>query len=179
MGRIYEQLLHGNFVHPPTALMRRDLIDRAGPFDTSLRYSMEYELFMRAARLGAFAYVDAPLLRYRRSVHQLSHTSAGGRMPLETAAIFKRLREADPALHAAHRDLFRRRIGEALLDASETISASARLRAFGLWLGALRNRAPAAALLRCLAKILMPRSMIALGKRILRPATPERLSHDS
>lgn len=99
-GDIYVPLLHGNLVHPPTVMVRRGVFDTVGWFDESLRYSSDYDLILRVARTGLFAYIDAPLLRYRISAMQMSQTG-GATIPLETVRILERIRRCDPLVHAS------------------------------------------------------------------------------
>src|SRR3546814_9264755 len=84
-GSAFESLLWGNFVHPPTVMVRRRLFDQIGVFDETLRYNSDYDFIVRASRAGLFAFIEQPLLRYRISTTQMSHAAAGGKIPLETA----------------------------------------------------------------------------------------------
>ena len=95
---MYERLLEGNFVHPGTVLVRRSALDRAGPFDESLRHATEYDLIVRLARLGPIAFVDAPLNRYRLWAGQLSNGVS--RIWLDTIAVLEKVRHDDPAYAA-------------------------------------------------------------------------------
>jgi glycosyltransferase involved in cell wall biosynthesis len=45
------------FICQPTVFLRRALVERLGYLDTSLRYCMDYDLWIRAARVTAFAFV--------------------------------------------------------------------------------------------------------------------------
>ncbi len=95
-GDVYDSLVWGNFVHPPTVMVRRTVLQEAGFSDEHLRYSSDYELIIRMSRQTRFAYVDASLLRYRRSAGQMSHLHAGALMQLETVHILEKLRREDP-----------------------------------------------------------------------------------
>ena len=62
VGRAYPHLAFGNFVHPPTSIMvRREILEGAGPFDESLRWTSDWECdrarvaarALRARRTGA------------------------------------------------------------------------------------------------------------------------------
>jgi glycosyltransferase involved in cell wall biosynthesis len=55
------------------ALVRREIIIRAGLFNTALRGSEDFNLWLRILRLGGIAYQRTPLHRYRR--HDASLTS--------------------------------------------------------------------------------------------------------
>jgi glycosyltransferase involved in cell wall biosynthesis len=68
-GDFFELLFLGNVVLPSSALIRRDLLDRIGPFDTTLRVGEDTEFFHRAASFARGAVVMSRLVRYRTSHH--------------------------------------------------------------------------------------------------------------
>lgn len=167
-GPVYQKLLRGNFVHPPTVMVRRRVFETTGFFDESLRYNSDYDFIVRTARSGPFAFIEQPLLRYRLSSTQMSHAAAGGKIPLETAAILGKVQHDDPAFYAAHRALFRERIGQSLILAADGIAAQSRRRAIvlllrGLCLHPLCRHAP-----RALARILASGLAVAAVRRIKR-----------
>lgn len=168
-GDVYERLLWGNFVHPPTVMVRRRVFDEVGFFDESLRHNSDYELIIRIARSGPFAFVDAPLLRYRRSAAQMSQ-AFGSKVALETARILERIRRVDPALYARNQPLIERRIAEALIGAAESIGVHDRRQALWLLARGLRSRVMPARALRAFAKILLSGAAIATLKRVGRRA---------
>jgi hypothetical protein len=164
VGDAYQLLLAGNFVHPPTVLMRRNAFERVGYYDQTLRYSCDYDQTIRICRLGGFAYVDAPLLRYRRSETQMSNAWANGVIPLETAQVLEKVRRDDPAVYTANRALFEARFSGACIEAAGMIGATDRTRALGLLARGLRHRFAFASGARALAKILIPRSVVVAVK---------------
>src|SRR5690606_11996704 len=62
-------------------LVRREYFLRTGGFDPTLRHSEDWELWLRLAKLGGFAYLDEPLVKIRR--HK-SNTSGKVRLMLES-----------------------------------------------------------------------------------------------
>ena len=73
----------------PSAFFRRDLWEKVGGFDTSLKYVMDLDLWTRMARAGTkYEVVDFPVWGFRW--HEGSLT-AGGLHEEETAAEFRRL----------------------------------------------------------------------------------------
>lgn len=72
-GDVFAELIPRNFVPVETALMRTETWRALGGFDPALRYLEDWELCLRAARTGPFAYVDRPLARYRVHARNLSH----------------------------------------------------------------------------------------------------------
>lgn len=72
-GDVFAALIPRNFVPVETALLRTETWRALDGFDRELRYLEDWELCLRAARKGPFAYVDRPLARYRVHARNLSH----------------------------------------------------------------------------------------------------------
>lgn len=72
----YDKLLKGNFIPHPATFVRRELIERAGGFDTGLKYAMDYDLWLRLGRLAEPVQLDEPLTAFRE--HEGSLSSAQG-----------------------------------------------------------------------------------------------------
>lgn len=53
-------------------LMKKELALRVGGFDCGLRYSQDWDLWLRLAETGGFGYVDSPLVKIRRHSNNLS-----------------------------------------------------------------------------------------------------------
>lgn len=71
-GKVFDVLLRGNFIHPPTALFRKKVFEAVGEQRTELVNATDYEYFLRITQRYAVGYIDAPLLRYRISATQSS-----------------------------------------------------------------------------------------------------------
>jgi glycosyltransferase involved in cell wall biosynthesis len=155
-GKVYEALLEGNFVHPPTVMMRAEAASRAGDCDASLRYSSDYEYFIRLARQGEFAFVPRDLLRYRLSAQQMSRKAVGGTMQLENIAILDRLAVDDPAVYEARRPMLERRRAQSYLSAAEAIGPSDRRRSLRLLAASMRHRVLPVPLMHALACVTIP-----------------------
>lgn len=164
-GQAYESLLRGNFVHPPTVMVRRSALDEAGLFDEMLRFNSDYDLIVRIARTGPFAFIDAPLLRYRVSSTQMSHAGAAGRIPLETIAILEKVRVHDPETYWKFRSLFRLRKAELLILAAEGMAASNRPKAFWLLVKGLGSGPRFHGFIRALAYIMVPGFALSAVRR--------------
>lgn len=167
-GPVFESLLWGNFVHPPTVMVRRRLFDEIGLFDESLRYNSDYDFIVRASRAGPFAFIEQPLLRYRISTTQMSHAAAGGKIPLETARILDKVRLANPEFHDQHRRLFRVRTAQSMILAADGVLPESRRRALGLALAGLRLDPFCPHAPRVFARILAPGWMIGAVRRVKR-----------
>jgi len=64
-GDAFRLLFLGNFVLPSSAVVRRELFERSGGFDPSLRLAEETEYFHRLAATEPVAVVMSSLVRYR------------------------------------------------------------------------------------------------------------------
>ena len=92
-GDIFEPLLHKQFINPLTVMIRRQILERYGLFDESLRRSEDWDLWLRWARAGVkFYYLDKILARYRiRSAENLSSLKSEPQMKEKNLEIFNRL----------------------------------------------------------------------------------------
>lgn len=69
IGHIYAPMFHGNLVHTPTVLLRREWAQRVGPFDTSVRRGGEdFKYHLATCRLGNVAFIDVPSILYRTGI---------------------------------------------------------------------------------------------------------------
>ncbi len=102
-GFTLRRLLGRNFVPQPATFFRRDLLDEVGPIDESLHYAMDYDLWLRFARVVPPAFLARPLASFRW--HGGSKTGAryriGARECLEIAR--RRARDGERAALLVHR----------------------------------------------------------------------------
>lgn len=82
-GRLFARLLRNCFIHPSTAVVRRDVLARTGPFDPGLHISEDYDLWLRLARVTRAVCVPEPLARVRRQPG--SHSERSGARAYEDA----------------------------------------------------------------------------------------------
>ena len=94
-GRVYEEIALGNFVHPPTVLFRRLVIEQAAPFSLEAQSNCDWDWLVRVAKVGAIGFVDRPLLQYRISGSQMSSML---RQQTDAPRVAKSIRERDPDL---------------------------------------------------------------------------------
>lgn len=76
-GSCFARFFMANPVMTCTALVRRSVIDAAGGFDEAIRFSDDYDLWLRIARHHEIAYVDEPLAMYRLHGQNESRKVAG------------------------------------------------------------------------------------------------------
>lgn len=73
-GRVLDELLLDNFICFSTAMVRRSAREAAGPFDESLVYPIDYDLWLRLAARHPFEYVNEELVLYRRMAGNMTNT---------------------------------------------------------------------------------------------------------
>ena len=72
-GRILTSLLDGNFVVPPTTLIRKSCYDKVGVYDEDLPWE-DWDMWMRIARHYSFLCSAIPFAKYR--LHDKSYTGS-------------------------------------------------------------------------------------------------------
>jgi glycosyltransferase involved in cell wall biosynthesis len=100
-GDVFETLLFDNFIPISSVMLRKDLLEKTGGFDTRYHLAEDYEFLLRATQAAPVDFIDEPLLLYRQ--HRDSGTAKKiGRLTAESCAIIDFWRAEKP-------DLFRRR----------------------------------------------------------------------
>ena len=74
----YERLLDTCFLCQPAVFWRREVVERFGVFDDALRYTMDYEYWLRVGRAAPFDYLD-------------THFLAGSRLHGDTKTLSQRV----------------------------------------------------------------------------------------
>lgn len=107
-GWIFEQLVTRTaWVATPAVMVERSLFHEAGGFDETLRFSEDYELWLRLARLSPTSVVATPLVAVRQ--HPGNSWRTQGAQSLESwVGVYERLL-ADPALQSSRRVCLRMR----------------------------------------------------------------------
>lgn len=71
------ELLRNRILSNSGVLLNRELALQAGGYDRSLKYSQDWDLWIRLAQVGGFGYVDRPLVKIRRYSGNTSKTISG------------------------------------------------------------------------------------------------------
>ena len=66
------KLIWGNFIHPPTIMMRKSACKKAGELKKNIPTQEDWEYFFRISKYGMIAWIDYPLLQYRLHSQQMS-----------------------------------------------------------------------------------------------------------
>ncbi len=160
-GDIRDTLVWANFVHPPTLMMRRAVFERLGNLDDRYGTTVDWEYLIRASASSRFAYVEAPLLRYRLHASQMSgskNTRRNARdiLDLVTAEMRRRPELATRYPRKTRRLLARShlRMAEAYAEVEKGRALRSLARSF--LLNPLDRRLP-----RGVARLLAPRRLVA------------------
>lgn len=159
-GRVYEKLVGGNCLHPPTVMFRRDAALRAGWLDASFRRDSDYEYLLRLSREGRVAYVERPLMRYRYSPDQMSSDKHLADIAVSRVLVMEAIRQREPSLSC--KPEFRRRLGFSHAVAASALGETSPRSAIAHLLRSLRFGYADGQTARALAKICLPRHARAL-----------------
>jgi glycosyltransferase involved in cell wall biosynthesis len=98
-GSQFERLAVGHYIANSSVMLRRELLARHGLFDEDprLRGTEDFELWMRVSPFTTFAYVDEPLMIYRRHT---SSTGQGEHMGLGYVTAMEKMERLHPQLFA-------------------------------------------------------------------------------
>lgn len=86
-GDGFAALYRGNFVNTSSILLRKAALDTIGGFRNGRRTQEDYEAWLKLALMGPFAYIDEPLLTFRRRPNQLTSNTQSFRVVEDTAAV--------------------------------------------------------------------------------------------
>lgn len=71
----FESLVRSNYIPHPATFVRRELMVRAGGFDTRLKYAMDYDLWLRLAQVADPVQLDDALTAFREHEGSLSYST--------------------------------------------------------------------------------------------------------
>lgn len=70
-----KRLSRSNFIPHPATFVRRDWINQAGRFDEKLKYAMDYDLWLKLAKMGQPVELKTPLAAFREHGGSLSSSN--------------------------------------------------------------------------------------------------------
>jgi glycosyltransferase involved in cell wall biosynthesis len=159
-GNVYDAIALGNFVHPPTIMFRRSLLEQCGNFDEGIANMCDHDWLVRASRCGAFGVIETPLLDYRISAQQMSGARNRVQVTLDNASVLEKTCRDDPSLMQRHGESLRRRLGIAFLDAADALSDSQPRAALQMLLRATTHGVVNARSFKVLVKSFLPLALL-------------------
>lgn len=166
-GNVFDALLRGNFIHPPTALFRKKVFEAVGEQRTELVNATDYEYFLRITWQYPVGYIDAPLLRYRISPTQSSSPANFARNSYYNEMALRHVLANFP-LDTRQQRILRRRITATHLTLARHLAEQHKLHALRCLLARPRCLLSRLGLL-VLLKILTPTALLQWRRRHLYP----------
>jgi len=68
----FEELLKRSFIAPSAIVVRKEIMQQVGPFDSSFKMCTDYDMWLRISQITNIAYIDEPLMIYRIHPWQIS-----------------------------------------------------------------------------------------------------------
>jgi glycosyltransferase involved in cell wall biosynthesis len=166
-GAVYPELAFGNFVHPPTVMLRRDALFDVGLFDESIRYNSDWECFVRLSRVGSFAHIGRSLLAYRLSAAQMSSSVGNkGRGAADLVRTFDKVCLADSELIRDQTDRVLACQRQFCADAARVLVESARTEAARMLWKSAASGGIDGEWLKTLCKLALPGALLRVARRI-------------
>ncbi len=72
---IFDKLLFECFIPLPSVLIRRNLFEKVGGIDNSLKVAEDYDIFLKIAKISKVKAIDNVLCKYRVHENNLSHSN--------------------------------------------------------------------------------------------------------
>jgi glycosyltransferase involved in cell wall biosynthesis len=165
-GNVWETIVWANFVHPPTVMMRRGVFERLGNLDDRYGFAVDWEYLIRASESSLFAYVDAPLIRYRLHGGQMSGSRNTRRIAEDILNVVEAELRRRPDLADRFPEKTRRLLARTHLRMAEACAESEKRRALrsftrSLLLNPADRRLPVG-----LVRLLLPRVILAAARQL-------------
>jgi glycosyltransferase involved in cell wall biosynthesis len=159
-GDVYRALVLGSFIHPPTVMFSRSMLQAAGLFDERIRNCCDWEWLVRVARAGKCAFIDRPLLRYRLSATQMSGARHKLQLYTDILGNLRQFAHDDPQVPVWGGRAYEHALGNACVNLAGALVEDDRMKALTLLAEAARHGTIDRSWARYLAKALMPRMLV-------------------
>lgn len=97
----YDRLLRRNFIPHPATFVKRQLLNVVGEFDTTLKYAMDYDLWLRLGKVEEPLQLDQALAAFRDHARSLSSSNRLAALK-EDLLIRLRYAGANPVTFSTH-----------------------------------------------------------------------------
>ncbi|MFV1984919.1 MAG: glycosyltransferase family 2 protein [Thiohalomonadales bacterium] len=165
-GDIYNSLIWGNVVHPPTVMFRRSASEQLNGLDSNLGEGTDYEYFIRFSRLGKIGYINWPLLRYRYSEKQMSADVNLGSISASTSRVLEKIAKENPSYIEEHKYRFTNRLSRAYISAARHNAGKHRKQSLKFLWKAINLGYYKSDIAVITVMALMPKSLLSLLRRI-------------
>lgn len=165
-GDIYNSLIWGNIIHPPTVMFRRSISEQLDGLDSSLGEGTDYEYFIRFSRLGKIGYIDCPLLRYRYSEKQMSADANLGSISASTIKVLEKIAKENPSYIEENKRRFSNRIARAYISAAKNNAGKNRKKSLVFLWKAIKHGYYKSNIALIAIMALIPEKLLTLLRRI-------------
>lgn len=174
-GDVYERIACGNFVHPPTVMLRASVLAQSGGFDPAARTMCDWDWLVRVARVTRIGHIHRALLDYRRSATQMSAPEQRPRGSIDAFHVAARIRRNDPSLMERCGPALLEMLGRSACDAAYANAEADPLLALRcLGLAVFGYQMLNSTGWRALVRALLPNSVLNLLRRLKGSALPDR-----
>ncbi|MFZ5892914.1 MAG: glycosyltransferase family 2 protein [Myxococcota bacterium] len=165
-GEVWRRLILGNFMHPPTLMLRRSARERVGWLREGLRMAEDWDYILRLAELGSMALIDAPLLRYRCHPGQMSGDSNSAQAARSGLEVLSLQLAEHPERVAGMEEAIHKSLASHHASIAYSLAEEERLQALGHLLQALRFDRKQANFGRNLARIMAGHAGLGLLRQL-------------
>ena len=163
---VLSELVFGNFIHPPTVMFRAQLLASVKPMNETIRSSVDWLFLTRLARHGELGFVVNELIDYRLSDSQISSAKANPRRMIDVLRVFKEICIENADVMVANPQRHAKVLAEFQINAANSLIDVDKIQAASLLKQSMSCSAYKPAKLKILLKLLTPRSLLALKRRL-------------
>jgi glycosyltransferase involved in cell wall biosynthesis len=157
-------LIFGNFLHPPTVMIRRSATQKVGPMIGSFPISEDWLYFVELSGVGHLAFIDEPLIRYRQSPDQMSRDA--GTVMRNNLRALEYVLARNPEVAKSERGRVTRALGHRHRSLAIQLADEDRAAAALHILRALRYDPAAPGIVKALVKLATPSVALRLYRRL-------------
>jgi len=180
-GKVWSRIVWGNFVHPPTVMFRRGLLERTGGLDPSAAPEGDWDFFIRVSKEGEIAHLDHPFLRYRLHPGQMSGPTNAKASLLGQVYILRKAHSPSASWPDRLRELWRERHALLYAGLARAEAQQNSWAALGYLSLAAAHRHPPRSLIPIFILILLPvwasRGLLAARRVMRRWMKPQAVHH--
>jgi|GEM_PF-878279 len=160
-GEAHPALILGNFIHPPTVMLRKSACLTAGELDETIPTAEDWDYFIRLSKIGPVAFINYPLLQYRISEQQMSSPNNNAeRIVTNIIRVTEKYLKVEPEIIFKSKRELHRNLSSFHSNAAYVFSETKPLRALGHLKKSLKYDYRKTRLLKVISKIILPNILI-------------------
>jgi len=160
-GEVHQALILGNFIHPPTVMLRKSACFTAGKLDETIPTAEDWDYFIRLSKIGPIAFIDYPLLQYRISEQQMSSPNNNAeRIVTNIIRVTEKHLKMEPKIIMKSKRELHRNLSSFHSNAAYVFSETKPLHALVHLLKSLKYDYRETKLLKVISKIILPNMLL-------------------